>query len=166
MCHYYVILMTHTFKHSWYMTLPYHVSPIILLTQSQISPDAHLPSFLSNNDSLSMTHFYESLLWAIIHITKKPQMFQNINGSYITTFPYSSSYSHVKVMWQITWCHNNVTMTHTMTHFRDMFISCPTDDFSFIKPIKLLLTLQSADCWSCQLLKFVENLLQIHLCIV
>ena len=31
-----------------------------LLTQSQISPDAHLPSFLSNNDSLSMTYFNES----------------------------------------------------------------------------------------------------------
>ena len=144
--------MTHTFKHSWYMTLPYHVSPIIY----SLNPK-YLLTHTSRASSRIMTHYqwlifmshkYESSFTS----QKKPQMFQNIYGSYITTFPYSSTYSHVKVMWplwQITWRHHNVTKTHTMSHSRDKFISCPTDDFSFIKPIKLLLTLQSAGCWCC-----------------
>ena len=115
-------MMTHTFKHSWYMTLPYHVSPIIY----SLNPK-YLLTHTSRASSRIMTHYqwlifishkYESSFTS----QKKPQMFQNINGSYITTFPYSSIYSHVKVMWplwQITWRHHNVTKTHTMSHSRD-----------------------------------------------
>ena len=99
LCYYYVIIMTHTFKHSWYMTLPYHVSPIIY----SLNPK-YLLTHTSRASSRIMTHYqwlifmshkYESSFTP----QKKPQMFQNIYGSYITTFPYSSSYSHVTVIW-------------------------------------------------------------------
>ena len=163
--------MTHTFKHSWYMTLPYHVSPIIY----SLNPK-YLLTHTSRASSRIMTHYQ----WLIFMSHKYESSFtsqKSLKCFKIYTGHISLLFPIVQLI--VTW--------RSCDHYdksRDVIITSQRRIRWVIRVISLypvqqttfhLLNLLSY-CWHCNQLvadvainwrlKFVENLLQIHLCII